>query len=51
MLGEADLNHVPQDGVTPLAVIALDLMDSLATRERSAGKRMPGELLTEYRAA
>lgn len=51
VLREADLNHVTQDGITPLAVVALDLMDSLATRERSAGKRMLAELLTKYRDA
>ncbi|MGO4143942.1 hypothetical protein AB4Y77_02555 [Paenarthrobacter sp. YAF11_1] len=33
------------DGRAPLAAIAVDLMDSLATRERSAGKRVINELL------
>lgn len=51
VLREADLHHVTQDGVTPPAVVALDLMDSLDTRERSAGRRVLDELLTEYRDA
>ncbi|RKM72328.1 hypothetical protein COO55_09865 [Rhodococcus opacus] len=33
----------------PVATVAVDLMDSLDTRERSAGVRAPGELLDDIR--
>lgn len=39
------------NGRPPLAAIAVDLMDSLATRERSAGERVLTELLEEFRRA
>ncbi|WP_137725505.1 hypothetical protein [Prescottella subtropica] len=37
------------DGITPLAAVALDLMESLDTRERSAGVRVLEELLDDIR--
>ncbi|EMY33860.1 hypothetical protein D477_012875 [Arthrobacter crystallopoietes BAB-32] len=39
------------DGRVPLAAIAVDLMDSLGTRERSAGERVLQRLLEEFRGA
>lgn len=51
VLRAADLKYVSRDGSTPVAAIALDLMDSLATRERSAGERVLNELLGAFRNA
>ncbi|MFJ6453740.1 hypothetical protein [Paenarthrobacter sp. NPDC091669] len=42
---EVDLDEPSADGRAPVAAIAVDLMGSLATRERSAGKRVINELL------
>ncbi len=42
---EADSEQVFVDDRTPIAAIAVDLMNSLATRERSAGIRVLEELL------
>ncbi|WP_417219801.1 helix-turn-helix domain-containing protein [Arthrobacter sp.] len=51
VLREADLMYVPSSEVAPIAAIALDLMDSLSTRERSAGERVLDELLDGFRGA
>lgn len=45
------VSHTPSaldDGVVPIAV-AVDLMESLSTRERSAGARVLGQLLDDLR--
>ncbi|WP_105031271.1 helix-turn-helix domain-containing protein [Arthrobacter ruber] len=42
---EVASNRAFDDDRVPVAAIALDLMDSLATRERSAGMRVLGDLL------
>lgn len=51
VLREADLKYIPAADVAPAAAIALDLMDSLSTRERSAGERVLNELLDRFRGA
>ncbi len=48
--GEVTLRSIERgvgfdNGSTPIAAIALDLMDSLVTRERSAGQHVLSELL------
>ena len=45
IIHEVDLDEPFADGRAPVAAIAVDLMDSLATRERSAGQRVINELL------
>lgn len=51
VLRAANLKYVSRDGSTPVAAIALDMMDSLATRERSAGERVLNDLLDAFRNA
>ncbi|NWL12606.1 hypothetical protein DM793_15160 [Paenarthrobacter nitroguajacolicus] len=45
IIHEVDLDEPFVDGRAPVAAIAVDLMDSLATRERSAGQHVINELL------
>ena len=45
VIRETALTEPFDEGSTPLAAVAIDLMDSLATRERSAGIRLLEELL------
>ncbi|MCF3137702.1 MULTISPECIES: helix-turn-helix domain-containing protein [unclassified Paenarthrobacter] len=45
IIREVELHEPFADGRAPMAAIAVDLMDSLATRERSAGQRVINELL------
>jgi excisionase family DNA binding protein len=45
IIHEVDLADPFADGRVPVAAIAVDLMGSLATRERSAGQRVINELL------
>lgn len=45
----SEAHPVLAGGVLPVAVVAVDLMDSLSTRERGAGTRMLQELLDELR--
>jgi hypothetical protein len=45
ILHEVELSEPFIDGHAPVAAIAVDLMGSLATRERSAGQRVINELL------
>jgi hypothetical protein len=45
IIHEVDLDEPFAEGRAPVAAIAVDLMDSLATRERSAGQRVINELL------
>ena len=45
IIHEVDFAEPFADGRAPVAAIAVDLMDSLATRERSAGQRVINELL------
>jgi excisionase family DNA binding protein len=45
IIHEVDLAEPFADGRAPVAAIAVDLMGSLATRERSAGQRVINELL------
>lgn len=45
IIHEVELDEPFKDGRTPVAAVAVDLMGSLATRERSAGRRVLEELL------
>lgn len=45
IIHEVELAEPFADGAAPVAAIAVDLMGSLATRERSAGQRVINELL------
>ncbi|GCE44247.1 hypothetical protein Rhow_008545 [Rhodococcus wratislaviensis] len=45
----SEVSPVLAEGVVPLAAVAIDLMESLSTRERSAGARVLQELLDDLR--
>ncbi|MDH6284538.1 hypothetical protein [Prescottella agglutinans] len=45
----SDLHPVLTDGAVPVAVVAVDLMESLSARERRAGARVLQELLDDLR--
>lgn len=45
----SEVSPVLAEGVVPLAAVAVDLMESLSTRERSAGARVLQELLDDFR--
>jgi excisionase family DNA binding protein len=45
IIHEVDFSEPFEEGKAPVAAIAVDLMDSLATRERSAGRRIIDGLL------
>lgn len=45
----SEVSPARAEGAVPVAVVAVDLMESLSTRERSAGARVLQELLDDFR--